>query len=124
MPGRASRGRTPLGDQKLDESRMEAHASFLTERPWLPSFFAGTRPGAFRPGTIIALAAAGASRSAEASIARRVYTTSVAMTGLAYRTTGARNGAAVGTYAAALHAPTRQSTVFATIESPKCETAL
>jgi len=48
-------GITPLGDQKFDESRMDAQASFLMPRPpVLVGFFAGTRPGEFSPGITIA----------------------------------------------------------------------
>eukprot|EP00327_Prymnesium_parvum_P022811 CAMPEP_0113253968 /NCGR_PEP_ID=MMETSP0008_2-20120614/13456_1 /TAXON_ID=97485 /ORGANISM="Prymnesium parvum" /LENGTH=159 /DNA_ID=CAMNT_0000102165 /DNA_START=445 /DNA_END=921 /DNA_ORIENTATION=- /assembly_acc=CAM_ASM_000153 len=131
-------GITPLGDQKFDESRMDAQASFLMPRPpVLVGFFAGTRPGEFSPGitkpatgvgglksesagqshpdrgatsregwqkgsddpstyasralataprgngeAAFTFAAAGASRSAEASMARRVVGPSADMEGL------------------------------------------
>lgn len=59
--------RTPSDDQKCDVSRNDSHSGVEP-----PDFFvAGTSPGAFRPGTVIAEAAAGARNTAAARNERR-----------------------------------------------------
>lgn len=58
--------RTPSDDQKCEVSRYDSHSGF----PPL-DFLARTSPGAFRPGTVIAEAAAGARNTAAARNERR-----------------------------------------------------
>ena len=57
----------PFGDQKwlVPESRIDSHSGLVDAF----TFFAGTRPGPLRPGTIMAFAAAGAPNTSAASTA-------------------------------------------------------
>jgi len=82
----------------------------------LGTVFALTRPGALRPGIVIADAESGAAAISDASTARRVATLSSDMTGEELLRVAARIGTAVGVKA---DAPTAEKQTMARRRSSK-----